>query len=318
LRALKHILQSEYLILILCAVCFAGMAFAIPGFASPGNLKTIVAYLLPILMASAGLTFVLISGGIDLSLTAIIALASVIGGRIMSGEEGWLGGGAWAMPAGLAGMLGVGLVLGALNGLAVSALRLPPFMATLTLMMFGSGFAIWFTQSRKIFDLPGSFTQLGGNLGLEMTLVAVCLVPAHLLLSRTLFGAWVYAIGHNPKAALIAGVPVGRVVFLTYVLCGLFAALSSVLFTASLETGDPEMARTALLDIIGATVIGGTSLYGGKGRMTWTLYGVLFLALIDNSLNLIGATLFAITMVKGIVILVAAVLDAARNRLLAS
>jgi ribose/xylose/arabinose/galactoside ABC-type transport system permease subunit len=317
-QALKRLLQSECLILYLSALCFAAMALSVPGFASPGNLRTIVAYLLPILLASVGLTFVLISGGIDLSLTSIIALTSVFGGQIMSADVGWLGASPWAMPAGLAGMLAIGLLLGALNGFNVAVLRLPPFIATLTLMMFGSGFAIWFTQSRKIFGLPLQFTQLAGNLLLEILLVAACFLLAHLLLSRTLFGSRLYAVGHNPRAALVAGVPVTRIRILAYMLSGLFAALSAVLFTAGLETGDPEMARTALLDIVGATVIGGTSLYGGKGRITWTLYGVLFLALIDNSLNLLGATLFAITMVKGIVILLAAMLDALRNRLLAS
>jgi ribose transport system permease protein len=312
----RRVIQSEHLILIGCAFCFGLLALWVPGFASWSNGRTLLAYLLPILAASVGLTLVLLSGGIDLSITAIIALASVVGGRLMSREEGWLGGSAWAVPAGLAGMLGIGMLLGALNGLNVAALRLPPFIATLTLMMFGGGFAVWTTQSRKIFGLPAGFTVLARNLWLELLIVATSVGAAHWLLSRTLYGRWLQAVGHNRKTAFVSGVPVGRVIFATYVISGLFAGLSSILFTASLETGDPEMARTGLLDIVGATVLGGTSLFGGKGKVLWTIYGVLFLALIDNGLNLLGTTFFVVIMIKGMVIMVAAGLDSLRNKLL--
>ena len=111
--------------------------------------------------------------------------------------------------------------------------------------------------------------------------------------------------------------PVAGVTFATYIVSGMFAGLSSILFTAGLETGNPEMARDNLLDVVGAVVIGGTSLYGGKGRVAGTVFGVLFLALVDNSLNLLGLTFYTITMVKGGVILAAALTDALRNKFLA-
>jgi ribose/xylose/arabinose/galactoside ABC-type transport system permease subunit len=307
---------TDYLVLVLCAVYFLALAPFTPGFATWGNFQTILAYLLPILVVSVGLTLVLIIGGIDLSVTSIIALASVVGGKIMSSQEGWLAGHALAVPLGIAGMLLAGLVVGAFNGFAVAVCRIPAFIATLTTMMFVSGFAIWITLSRKIGGLPPGFVQLGQQLWIAAVIAGVATLLAHALLSRTLYGRWLYAIGHNARTALISGVPVGRVTFLTYVVSGLFAALSSILFTAGLETGNPEMARDNLLDVVGAVVIGGTSLYGGKGRVLGTVFGVLFLALIDNSLNLIGLTFYTITMVKGGVILAAAVLDSVRNRML--
>lgn len=310
----KRVLSSEYLVLVLCVVYFAVMALGVPGFASWMNLRTVLAYMLPILAVSIGLTLVLITAGIDLSLTSIIALASVFGGRIMSGEGGWLAGHPLAGPAAMVGMLGLGMVLGAVNGFNVVILRIPPFMATLILMMFGGGLAIWWTQSQKIFALPAGFTVVARNLWVEALVVLAAAALAHGALSRTLYGRWLYAVGQNAKTALISGVPVGLVTFWAYVAGGGFAGLSAILFTASLETSDPEMARNSLLDIVGATVIGGTSLYGGKGKVLWTVYGVLFLALIDNSLNLLGITFFFITMIKGAVILVAALLDALRNR----
>ena len=317
LRLLKRVLLSEHLVLWLCLVYFAALAPFTPGFASWSNLQTILAYALPILVVSVGLTLVLIIGGIDLSVTSIIALASVVGGKIMSTDEGWLAGHALAVPFGLLAMLGVGAAVGALNGLAVTVCRIPAFIATLTTMMFVSGLAIWFTLSRKIGGLPPGFVMLGQKLWLVAAISGVATGIAHLALTRTLYGKWLYAIGHNARTALVSGVPVERVTFFTCVVSGLFAGLAAILFTAGLETGNPEMARDNLLDIVGAVVIGGTSLYGGKGRVSGTVFGVLFLALVDNSLNLVGLNFYTITMVKGGVILAAALTDALRNKFLA-
>lgn len=312
----RRVWESDYLVLGLSLVYFAALAPFTPGFASASNLQTLVAYLLPILVVSVGLTLVLIIGGIDLSVTSTIALASVVGGKIMSGEEGWLAGSAWAWPVALLAMLLVGAGVGGINGLAVTMCRIPAFIATLTTMMFVSGAALWFTLSRKIGGLPPAFLLLGQRLWLVAGIAAAATILAHGLLSRTLYGKWLYAVGHNPRAALVSGVPVARVTFLTYVACGLFAGLSSILFTAALETGNPEMARDNLLDVVGAVVIGGTSLYGGRGRVLGTVFGVLFLALVDNSLNLLGLNFYSITMIKGGIILAAALADALRIRLL--
>jgi ribose/xylose/arabinose/galactoside ABC-type transport system permease subunit len=159
--------------------------------------------------------------------------------------------------------------------------------------------------------------MLGQKLWLVAAITGVATWLAHVALSNTLYGKWLYAIGHNARAALVSGVPVERVTFFTYVVSGLLAGLASVLFTAALETGNPEMARDNLLDVVGAVVIGGTSLYGGKGHVLGTVFGVLFLALVDNSLNLLGLNFYTITMVKGCVILTAALTDALRNKILA-
>lgn len=307
-------LRSIPWILVLCLVYFAALAPFVPGFASTGNLQTILAYLLPLLVASVGLTLVLIPGGMDLSITAIIALASVVGGRIMSAEEGWLAGNPLAVPAGVLAMLATGAVLGAVNGIAVTVCRIPAFIATLTTLMWVGGLAIWVTLSRKIGGLPPAFLALGQNLWLATGLALASAGAAHLLLSRTLCGRWLHAIGHNPRTAQVSGVPVGAVTFGAYVASGLFAGLSGILFTAMLETGNPEMARDNLLDVVGAVVLGGTSLYGGRGGVAGTVFGVVFLALVDNSLNLLGLTFHTILMVKGGVILAAALVDAARIR----
>jgi ribose/xylose/arabinose/galactoside ABC-type transport system permease subunit len=182
-------------------------------------------------------------------------------------------------------------------------------------MMFLSGFAIWLTQSKSISGLPLAFTTVGKQFWLTLILTALLAGGAHLLLNRSIFGRWLYAVGHNSCAAFISGVPVTRVIIGAYIVSGVCAAAASIILTGRLETGSPVLAQRILLDVIGATVIGGTSLFGGKGKVAWTIYGVLFITLIDNSLNLLGLSQFAIMMVKGGVILLSALIDSLRNKL---
>jgi ribose/xylose/arabinose/galactoside ABC-type transport system permease subunit len=192
---------------------------------------------------------------------------------------------------------------------------MPAFIVTLTTMMFFSGSAIWLTQSRNIFNLPPLFNNIGGQAWSASAVVLFVSGAVHLLLSRSLLGRWLYAVGQNVRVARISGVPVRQVVLWAYVICGLCAAVASILFTGRLETGSPVLAQRILLDVIGATVIGGTSLYGGKGKVLGTVFGVFFLTLLDNSLNLLNLSHFTIMMAKGAVILLAAALDTFRHRL---
>jgi ribose/xylose/arabinose/galactoside ABC-type transport system permease subunit len=311
---LVRLFQSEYLVLFLSVAYFLAVLPFTPGLASPENLANILSSMLPLLVVATGQTFVLITGGIDLSVTSTIALASVAGAMVMNGDSGFLRESALAVPGGIGAMLLVGLLLGLVNGGAVVRFKMPPFIVTLTTMMFFSGLAIWTTQSQNIFNLPPVFNAIGGQTWSTIVAALVVTGAAHLVLSSSLAGRWLYAVGHNAKAALISGVPVGRVVLFAYVVSGLCAAAASVLYTGRLETGSPVLGQRILLDVIGATVIGGTSLYGGKGKVVWTLFGVLFLALLDNSMDLLNLSNFTIMMAKGGVILLAALLDAARNR----
>ena len=314
---LRRAIQSEYLILLLCVVYFCALAPFTPGFTSSGNLANILSSMLPLLVVATGQTLVLITAGIDLSATSIIAMASVAGALVMTGDGGLLAGNPLAGAAGVVIMLVVGAAIGGLNGLFITWFRMPAFIVTLTTMMFFSGFAIWLTQSKPIYDLPHGFLFLGNNLWTAAAIVMVVAACAQLALTRTLFGRWLYAIGQNPRAALVSGVPERRVTIAVYVLSGVCAGIAAILITGRLETGSPVHWRNNLLDVVGATVIGGTSLYGGKGKVFWTVFGVLFLTMIDNSLNLLNRSHFTIMMVKGGVILFAAVLDSVRNKLLA-
>ncbi len=311
-------LSAENQVLAWCLLWFLAAIPLTPGLNSSSNLSNLFSNLLPLLIVAIGQTIVLISGGIDLSVTSVMALSSVTGALVMSGDQGLLGGSAVAAPAGIAAMLLTGALIGWINGAAITRLRMPPFIVTLTTMMFFSGLAIWLTKSKTIYNLPASFIAIGKGsfffVPYALPVTALLVVAAHVLLSRSLAGRWLYACGHNSRAAEISGVPVARTLTRAYVSSGFCAAVAAVLYTGRLETGSPVLGQRLLLDVIGAAVIGGASLFGGRGKVVWTIYGVLFLTLIDNTLNLAGQSHFTIMMVKGAVILLAALLDVMRRR----
>ena len=318
-RSVARILGSGHFGLVLCLMAAVAFAPVAPGFLSSGNLANILVGALPLLVLATGQTIVLVTGGIDLSVTAVIGLASIVGALVMGGEHGWMRGSPVAMPVGVAAMLGTGVAIGFLNGFCVARLRMPAFMVTLVATMIFGGLAVWLVKQaagvESIYGLPASFLALGSRPALAAGLAVLATVAAHLLLGRTLLGRWFHAVGHNPRASLISGVPVGRVTVAAYVVSGIFAALASVLITARLETGSPNHGKALLLDVIGAAVIGGTSLSGGRGKVVWTVHGVLFLALLGNGMDLLNVSDFLVTIAKGAVILVAALLDVWRRRL---
>jgi ribose/xylose/arabinose/galactoside ABC-type transport system permease subunit len=339
-QALRRLLLSEYFVLYLSIIYFLVLWPFIPRIASPQNLGNIFSNMWPLLAVAIGQTFVLIVAGIDLSQSSIIALVSVIGAAIMTtqldpvlfeksplwgvflNETGGPLAGSWlALPIALIVMLAVGALIGLWNGTAVARLKMPPFMVTLVGMMFFSAAAIFLTKSENIIHLPNAYVAIGqGQISFipySFFVVGALAIAAQWLLSRTVLGRWFYAVGTNIRTAAVSGVPVARVIITAYVLSGFFAAVGSILYSARLAAGRPTLGATLLLDVVGATVIGGTSLSGGKGKIMWTVFGVLFFVLLDNSLNLLNLSFFWVQIVKGSVILLAAGLDVARTRLVA-
>jgi ribose/xylose/arabinose/galactoside ABC-type transport system permease subunit len=196
-------------------------------------------------------------------------------------------------------------------------------------MMFFGGLAIYITRSENIMYLPGAYVAIGkdgflaigrgGNplLPYSFFIALAIAAVAHITLNRTVLGRWFYAVGRNAKAAVISGVPADRVVILAYVFSGFCAAVASILYSARLEHGRPTIGPDILLDIIGAAVIGGISLFGGKGKVLWALFGVLFFTLLANSLTMMNLSFYSVYIVKGSVIVLAAFLDVTRIRILA-
>ena len=328
-----RLIGSEYFTLLLCmAYALAAWPF-VPVLFSAEVAGNVVSDMVPLLIVASGQTFVLVVAGIDLSVGSVIALSAVVGASVMTQSGGYLPGNA-GVPAALAVMLGAGAAVGWINGASVTRLNMPPFLVTLATRMFVSGLAIWYTTfhttSSSIANLPRGFTALADGFVVSLPLgastlavpaipvvVAILVVGAlHVALSRTRLGAEIYAVGANRAAARVSGIDVDRTVRTCFVISGVTGAVAGILLSARLQTGTPILGENMLLDIIGAVVIGGTSLFGGRGKITWTVFGVLFLVLLDTTLRLLGASLFVIFIIKGGVILLAATLDIVRTRIL--
>jgi ribose/xylose/arabinose/galactoside ABC-type transport system permease subunit len=322
------VLMSEYLVLVLTVLYVLALAPLVPEILTPDTWRDISAAMMPLLVVAIGQTFVLIVAGIDLAAPSILAMASVIGASVITSQGGLLADASAlvVVPVGILVFLAVGALIGCFNGACTTRFNMPSFIVTLTTMMFFSGAAIWFTSlyttsGSSIGGLPRAFVFMGQgrifDLPVSILIAGAVGLVAHFVLNRTLDGRWLYAIGINPRAAEVSGVPVRQAVFWAFVISGACAGLASVLYTGRLETGTPVLGQRILLDVIGAAVIGGVSLFGGKGKIVWVLYGALFLTVIDKGLQLLGMSLASTFAVKGGVILMAAVIDAQRQRLLA-
>jgi ribose transport system permease protein len=214
-------------------------------------------------------------------------------------------------------MLGVGLFIGFLNGFSVAYFKMPPFIVTLVSMMLFSAMAIYLTKSENIRHLPEAYLQISKTkfsvVSGAMIIALLLSILAHIVLTRTLFGKRLYAVGINTTASEISGVPAKTTIIAAYMISGVCAAIAGVLYSSRLEMGRPTLGNTLFIDIVGANIIGGISLAGGKGKITWTIFGVFFFIVLANSLNMLNLSFYIIDMVKGSVILVAALLDVARN-----
>jgi len=333
----QNTLLSDHFVLILTLLYFGVIWLIYPHMASTRNLANLSSNMWPLLALVIGQMFVLIVGGIDLSQTSIMAMTSVMGAMIMTSElepaqfstnplwgvvmtesGGLLAGSGFAVPIAILMMLTVGTLIGLFNGIAVAKFKMPPFMVTLVSMFFFSGLAIFLTRSENIIHLPKAYIWIGkGTIGFipfSFFVVFALSAISYIILNMTVMGRWFYAAGRNVKTALVSGVATARVIILAYMFSGFCAGLGSILYSARLEMGRPTLGQNLLLDIIGAAVIGGISLFGGKGKVLWAVYGVLFFVVLDSSLNKMPLEFYSIDIVKGCVILLAAVTDVARTR----
>ena len=261
-------------------------------------------------IVAVGMTFVIISGGIDLSVGSIVALSGVALGAALQGGQ--------ALPVALAIALGIGVICGLVNGAIISWGGLPPFIVTLGMMSIVRGAALLFTEGRPVSGFDPLFRslaagQLGGVPAPVIATMAVYLV-AHVVLTRTTFGRYVYAIGGNEEATRLAGVSVRFHKTMIYAVSGLVSAMAAVILTARLNSAQPIAGTMYELDAIAATVIGGTSLMGGQGSLAGTLVGALIMGVLRNGLNLLGVSSFLQQIVIGAVIIGAVLVDTVLKR----
>lgn len=333
------LLTSEFFILIMSAVYYVVIGIISPRMFSGNMINNIFQNMWPLLAGCLGQTFVLLLGGIDLSQTSVISLCSVVSGILLGGKFQELkfgtsplwgnlikeSGGVFSGLPEITGtvlaivvVLLVGTLIGCINGLFIAKLNMPPFMTTLISQMLWAAIALWLVSSQNCTGLNPSFNflgkgKLGGFIYMPFLIVIILLIMCELLLSKTVFGKWIYCVGSNSRAAVVSGIPKNLVIVCVYSLSGFCAAVASILYTGRQMMGRPTIGDEMLNDILGATVIGGVSMYGGKGKAVWALYGVLFYCIMTTSMNMLHLNSFLTQAVKGCIILLAVSLDVVRT-----
>jgi ribose transport system permease protein len=281
------------------------------------NLGNVLNQIAVIGVLAVGMTIVIITGGIDLSVGSLIALSSVLTAYLVRSLGGSDASAGAMIGASLAAILGSSLI-GAGSGAMVTRLGLPPFIATLGVMQIASGLAFMAARGQTIYEVPRGFDWLGQRasiLGIPNAVVLMLAVYAvgHVVLARTVLGRYFYAVGGNRDAARFAGVPVLRVLLLAYAISGLTAGIGGVITASMLTSGAGTYGQSYELFAIAAVVVGGTSLSGGEGRMLGTLVGALVIAVIQNAMNLTGVESYTQKVVLGAVILGAVGADRLRR-----
>jgi len=306
----RDILRRFSVFVILLGICLI-FALGSEDFLTVSNLLNVALQTSIIAIVAIGMTFTILTAGIDLSVGSVMAL----GGALAAGLAVRQG---WGTYGGIGGSLIVGLVVGAVNGLLVIRGGIPPFVATLAMMTVGRGLTLVYTQGRPIAGIDEAFKFLGTGqvvgLPVPVILLAVMALIAHGVLRHTRFGTYVYATGGDEEIARLAGIPPDAIKLTVYMISGLTAALGGVLLTARLWSAQPNAATGWELDAIAAPVLGGVSLFGGVGGVGGTLVGAFIIGVLSNGLNLLGIPSYYQQVIKGVVFILAVMLDLLTKR----
>lgn len=289
-------------------------AFLSPYFLTADNLLNVSLQISVTAIIAAGMTFVILTAGIDLSVGAIVALTGVIATSLLKLDLPLV----FSFPLAVLGGIAVGILSGLLAGFFIVRFNITPFIVTLALMTIWRGAAFLYTSGRPIWDLPDAFGMLatGRILGIPLPtlLMLVVFLTAHVVLSRTKFGRYVYAVGGNREAARLAGIDTNRILVSVYVISGVLSALSGILLAARINSGQPNAGVMYELDVIAAVVVGGTSLFGGRGSVVGTFIGSLLIGVLRNGLNLLNVESYVQQIVVGVVILLAVMIDQMKKK----
>lgn len=300
--------MSELTTVIALIILMAVITIINSNFLTANNLLNLLLQVTSNALIAFGMTFVILTGGIDLSVGSILALSSAL-------TAGLLGSG---MPVTLAILISLilGCILGMMNGLLISYGKLAPFIVTLATMTIFRGATLVYTNGNPITKglsdtLLFQFLGQGYIVGIPFPVIIMFIVfiVLYVLLHKTAFGKSVYAIGGNEKAAYISGVKLNKVKIIIYSISGIMASISGLIITSRLSSAQPTAGASYEMDAIAAVVLGGTSLSGGKGRILGTLIGALIIGVLNNGLNIIGVSAFWQQVVKGVVILIAVLID---------
>ena len=289
-----------------------------PSFLSVSNWFNTTTYMTETLLLAIGETYVIITAGIDLSVGAVEGLAGIVAALVMVALEPQ--GATLAMVAGtLAGML-TGALFGFLNGWVITAMKVTPFIVTLGTMGIATGLTFILSGGTDVVNLPNQLSNIGnatvlGVFSFPTFVTVLCLIAAGVVLYQTRFGRYVYAIGSNAEAARRAGVPVSRNLIKVYTVSGAIAALSGILLLTRFATGSPLTGANDELNAIAAVVIGGTSLFGGRGTIVGTLIGAAIISVLITGLVILSVQPYWQTVAIGVIIIIAVWIDQFRHRM---
>ncbi len=306
----KKLIQKQGALVGLLVIIVA-LAILSPNFLTMDNLMNVFRQVSINALIAFGMTFVILTGGIDLSVGSILALSSAL-------TAGFMVGGMNSILAMFIGIL-LGALMGAANGVAVAKGKIAPFIATLATMTIFRGLTLVYTEGKPITGISDSFAfQLVGRgyffgIPFPVVITVIAFIILYILLRKTTFGRSVYATGGNEEAARLSGLKIDRIKIAVYSISGAMAALAGVILTSRLNSAQPTAGTSYELDAIAAVVLGGTSLAGGRGHITGTLIGALIIGVLNNGLNLLGVSSFYQQVVKGGVILLAVLLDRKRS-----
>ena len=289
------VVVSRLVALVLLCVT---LSLASPYFLSWGNLINVLRHAAPLFLMSAGLTLVVLTGGIDLSVGAVLGLAACVGASLITDGNPVYG---------VLAALSVGLACGLANGLLVAYANIPAFIASYGMLWIANGMAYVFMKGEVIYGLPAPFRVIGagflGPIPIPVLVMLGALVVLHILLHRTPLGRGIYAIGGNRVAARLSGMPVKRRLVFVYAMSGFMASFSALVVIARTNAADVSLGEELLLPAIAAVCLGGTSLFGGVGGIAGTAVGALILAMVLNGMNLLGIKTFWQAGVMGLIIL---------------
>ncbi len=279
-------------------------------FGNPGNLLNILRQASLLFLVASGLTIVIISGGLDLSIGANVSLSACLAATVIQSTGSLL--------AGTAVALASGMVIGAANAVIICVLRVPAFIATYGMLWILHGIAYWYMSGATIHGFPSEVRYIGSGFAagvpIPVYIMLAFLLVGTLFTQRTIWGQQIYAIGANPTVAALSGIPVKRRVALVYIISGAMAGLAALVFLARLNSAEADLGESLTLAAVAAVLIGGTSLFGGSGTLTGTLLGCLVLAVVLNGMNLLSISASWQPIVSGVIVIVSVLFDALGRR----
>jgi ribose transport system permease protein len=285
-----------------------------PFFFSAENLLNVTLQASITAIIAAGMTFVILTAGIDLSVGSLVAFAGVLTTSMLKINLPLY----LVFPIAILGGILFGVVSGGIAGIFVTKFNITPFIVTLALMTIWRGASFVYTGGRPIWELPDSFSFLGAGriLGIPFPtiIMVIVFVISHIVLTKTKFGRYVYAVGGNLEAARLAGINTNFILTAVYVISGVLSAISGILLASRVNSGQPNAGLMYELDVIAAVVVGGTSLFGGRGTIIGTFIGAMLIAVLKNGLNLLNVGSYIQQIVVGVVILLAVLLDQLRQK----